>query len=93
MLKFNRRALALFLLMTAAVAPLSAGPIGDGLTFWGGNISGVIQLVGEPLGVACTLLGGGKAAWAAAHGESFTGPLLAAVVGAALLAGMFLGLS
>jgi hypothetical protein len=81
--------LAALYLLSFAVPAEAAGPLSVGLGVWKDSLGKAVKTVAEPLGMVCTVLGGGRAAWAAAHGEKFTTPLLAAIVGLAMLTGAF----
>ena len=83
-----RRVLTLAALALVATAPAIAGPLGAGMAAMGDEVSNVARTAAGPLGALCTVIGGGRAAWSAAHSETFTTPLLAAIVGVAILAGL-----
>lgn len=61
------------------------GPLGDGLGAVTGTDTQVFQWVQALLGPIAVVLGGGRAAWNAAHGRDFSGELITAIAGACLI--------
>jgi hypothetical protein len=65
---------------------MQAAPLLDGWNAVAGVDATVYGNVQTWLGGIITVLGGGRAAWQAAHGKDFTGELISAIAGVCLLA-------
>jgi hypothetical protein len=70
----------------ATVNTLHAGPLGDGVAVLAQTMQQIASSGATILGPVLTLIGGGRAAWKASHGEAFTTELLSAIVGVAIVA-------
>lgn len=68
------------------LASMLHGPLGDGLGAVSGVDTDLFRWVQAALGPIVIVLGGGRAAWQAAHGKDFSGELIAAIGGACLVA-------
>lgn len=80
-----RRFLGVSLTLGTALA-VHAGPFDQGMQNAQQSTTNVATTVGAVLGVVITLVGGGRVAWKAAHGETFTKELIFAIVGVAIAA-------
>ena len=83
-----KKALVFMAVFCLAASALHAGPLADAFRGLGDRLMGVARDVVGYGGPAMTLLGGGRAAWKAAHKEAFTTPLIAAIAGVALFVGV-----
>lgn len=82
------RFLTLLVLFLVAATEAHAGPLGSGMGFLKTELGNVIHKASTPLGAVCTVIGGSRSAMAAAHGKEFTYPLMAAIAGVAIIAGL-----
>lgn len=80
-----RRVLSLSLVFGTAMV-VHAGPFSQGMQQAQQETTSVASTVGAVLGMVILLIGGGRVAWKATHGETFTKELIFAIVGVAVAA-------
>lgn len=80
---FRRAALGVVLVLAASQAA-HAGQLASAIGGMADTLKDIARQISTVGGPVMTLLGGGRAAWKAAHSEPFTTPLIQAIVGVAI---------
>lgn len=80
-----KRGLTLAAIAVGCCAPVMAGPFA-GASSGAADVTSLASAAGAVIGGAVTVIGGGLAAWKAAHGQPWTGALACAIAGVAIAA-------
>lgn len=80
---FRRAAIGVVVVLACSQAA-HAGPLGVAIAGMADVLKEIAANISTILGPVMTLIGGGRAAWKASHGEAFTTPLIQAIVGVAI---------